>query len=236
MKRTVLVVLAVAASAAACSATPGGSAASAAVTASAGTAVVSTSPSVVVTPSPAAASPSAASASTSPSAVPSPTPAPTPNLSACPTDQAGNLALARALNRTLALADGRSIKFSTAAIGARNDSWSADDAIPAFATLDLKMAPDRAASDGTYAIAGSPGMTLTAGVARAYRRSQLSGASGPGVTISGSPQELDVSVVDGKLVLHMPSTADTWVIDLSPQWQTACLRGDGAAYPIVTTP
>ncbi|MFN8631648.1 MAG: hypothetical protein U0838_15430 [Chloroflexota bacterium] len=244
MKLAVFVALVVAASAAGCSAAaPSANAPSPAASASASLAAV-------VTASPAATASASASASPMPTLSPTPTPteepSPTevpsesgesrrPRRPRLPTDTSGNYALAVDLNPSLRLADGRAIKFATAGIGARNGSWWADDAIPAFATLDLKMAPDKAKAGGTYVIAGAPGMTLTGGAARAYRRSQLSGDSGPGVTISGSPRTLVVKVADGKLVLQMPTSADTWVIDLGPQWQTKCLKGDGSAYPLVTT-
>jgi hypothetical protein len=143
------------------------------------------------------------------------------------------VALSTALNRTLRLPGGHSLPLTTASVAARNASWSADDAIPGFATLDLKMQPTTAKAGGTVAVSGSAGMTLTGGTAKAWRLSQVSTSGG--IKVTGSAKVISVTIANGKLVLHLPSTADTWVVELLPKWQTTCLKGDGSAYPLVKT-
>jgi hypothetical protein len=162
-------------------------------------------------------------------ASPAPTVAPGADASGCPLVDDGNLAVATALDRNLVLADGRTIELATAGMQARNGNWAADDAIPQFATLELKMDPVRLAPGKRLVIAGSPGMTFTGGTARAWRRSQLSGA---GVSVKGKPRGLASKVVNGKLRLALPG-AGTWVVEIGPEWETPCLTGDGVAYAVV---
>jgi hypothetical protein len=187
----------------------------------------------VVSPAP-SASEAAASTAPSPSGA-ADSPAASGAALQCPASDAGNLALSTALDRTIRLADGRSIELTTAGIQARNGSWGGDDAIPEFGALDLGMTPAKAAAGGSYEVSGSPGMALTGGTARAWRRDQFSGRAGPNVTITGSPRGLKLTSDGERLLLVMPTAAATWVVELGPRWQTTCLQGDGVAYLLITT-
>ena len=165
--------------------------------------------------------------------VAAPTPAPTADSAGCPMDDDGNFALAVALDRALVI-DGRRIDLSTAGIGARNGSWQVDDLIGRFWTLDLDWTPVVVAVDGEVGIRGSPGMELTGGSVGAWGRSELVLGSG-GIEISRPARPLASAVTDGRLDIRVPKTMGTWVLELHPMWQTACLRGDGVAYAIVRT-
>jgi hypothetical protein len=189
-------------------------------------------------PSPAASSPAAsvpvvsAPVSTAPAS-------PTPSSSGsgatdpqgCPIGDAGNIALATQLDRSLVIEGTTRIALTTAGIQARNGSWGADDSIPQFATLDLGASPVTIPRGSSVTVDGSPGMQLSGGDAKAWLRSQL--ASLPEVT--GDAVALVTVPADGQLAVRLPDAVGTYVVELHPLWATSCLVGDGIAYLVVET-
>jgi hypothetical protein len=124
---------------------------------------------------------------------------------------------------------GATIEFTTAAIGLRNGTYTADDAIPG----GLGLTPDEIAvvvAPGAHIILRGTGLTLT----------KVHAASGAWTDVSFSDGLASWSVSsseltwrrrdDGSISVSAPDVKGDYAVELGPSWHSDCLVGDGSSY------
>jgi hypothetical protein len=219
----------------ACSSTPvsiGGSAApsvpSSAVPASSSPAA---SPSAVATEDPGESVEPTANPEPTEAPILEPTPNPTPRptqIAGCGTGEAGFAAHAGEGPRTLQFG-GATIEFTPAGTGMRDGSYDVDDAIPGGVGLTANEIAV-VVGPGDHIILRATGLTLvgTSAAASAWSRVTFSG----GLAALGGPRTTLPWRVrpDGSLSISAPTGVGDWAVEFLPQWQSACVRGDGTAY------
>lgn len=124
---------------------------------------------------------------------------------------------------------GTTIEFTTAAIGLRNGTYVADDAIPAGVGLE----PDEIAvrvTPGTHIILRGDGMTIAEVEVRDVPWATVSFEGGLGDS-NAEPTELRWRArSDGSISVSAPNEVGDYMVEFGPRWHTTCLVGDGSAY------
>jgi hypothetical protein len=124
---------------------------------------------------------------------------------------------------------GATIELTTALIGLRNGSYTADDAIPAgigLSPTELAVRVD----PGTHVILRGDGMVLTGVSPTVVPWDTVDFVDGLGSS-SASPTELTRRLrPDGSISVSAPSAPGDYMIEFGLRWHTTCLVGDGVAY------
>ena len=125
--------------------------------------------------------------------------------------------------------DGTPIELTTAAVGLRNGSYDADDAIPRYVGLTRDEVAVKEAPAGKLVLAAK-GMTLTQLTVGTVPWSTLDfSAELPTTTATPQPAMWHLAT-NGRIVILAPPDAGDYMLDMAVDWQTECLRGDGTAY------
>ena len=191
----------------------------------AATPTVTTAPSRPAASKTPAASPSASVAAPRPSASAEMTGTAGPG---CGTGQKGFFAHRDQIREVLTLA-GAQIELTTAAVGLRNGTYDADDAIPGYVGLAKGEKAVTVEPRGRLILAGK-GMTLTGLTAGTVPWSTLDFSEGLPSTTAKATVATWRLVSNGRIVINAPSKAGDYVLDMTVLWQTECLRGDGTVY------
>jgi hypothetical protein len=124
---------------------------------------------------------------------------------------------------------GATIEFTTALIGLRNGSYTADDAIPA----GIGLSPEEIAvrvSPGTHIILRGDELTITKSDVRVVPWATVDFVDGLGSS-AAVPTGLAWRLrADGSISVSAPSEAGDYMVEFGPRWHTTCLVGDGSAY------
>ena len=146
----------------------------------------------------------------------------------CGTGQKGFFAHRDQIQAVLTI-DGTPIELTTAAVGLRNGTYDADDAIPGYLGLSSDETAVKEVPAGKLVLAAK-GMTLI----------QLTVGTVPWSTVDFSAELPSTSAkpkpamwhlaTKGRIVIVAPSSAGEYMLDMAVDWQTECLQGDGTAY------
>ena len=199
-------------------------------------------PSAVAT---ASARPSAGPPETASVATPEPTPSPSSSAVAepdpteasgsatggpdgCGTGDAGFFAHRREVPKEMHFG-GATLEFTTAAIGLRNGTYQADDAIPGGIGLESDEIAVRV-DPGTHIILRGTDLTLPQLSARAWAWATVD-FSGGLASFRQDAASLEWRLrTDGSISISAPDAPGDYAVELLPIWRSACLQGDGTAY------
>jgi hypothetical protein len=146
----------------------------------------------------------------------------------CGTGQKGFFAHRDQIQAVLTLG-GTPIELTTAAVGLRNGTFEADDAIPGYVGLSEDEKAVSAEPGGKLILAGK-GMTLTDLSAGTMPWSTLDFSEGPPSTTAKATVATWRLVSNGRIVINAPSKVGDYLLDMTVRWQTECLHGDGTVY------
>jgi hypothetical protein len=167
---------------------------------------------------------------------PSPSTASTPSPGAldargCPTDPDTSLAQLKELDHGLVVGGRHLDHDGTLKVQALNGSYGGEDAIPAFASLDLAAKPIPAKAGGTLTVREAS-LTLVGLTARRYDLDGFHTTNGIDYT-GPAPRRLTTTVKDGTGSIEIPDRAGRYVIELSPTWRSDCFLGEGVTWVVV---
>lgn len=188
-------------------------------------------PTASTAPSRAARSPSPSGSPTASAAAPKPSASDEMTGTAgpgCGTGQKGFFAHRDEIQEVLTL-DGAPIELATAAVGLRNGTYDADDAIPGYLGLTKDEAAVSKERGGKLVLAGK-GMTLTKLTVGTVPWSSVDFSQDlPSTTVE--PTALTWRLVSkGRIVIIAPTRRGDYLLDMTVRWQTGCLQGDGTVY------
>jgi hypothetical protein len=124
---------------------------------------------------------------------------------------------------------GATIELTTALIGLRNGTYTADDMIPGGIGLTPTEIAVRV-DPGTHIILRGDGMVLTQISAAVVPWNSVDFVDGLGSS-SDQPRALDWRTrADGSISVSAPETSGDWMVAFELRWQTPCYQGDGVAY------
>jgi hypothetical protein len=146
----------------------------------------------------------------------------------CGTGQKGFFAHRDQIQEVLTI-DGTPIELTTAAVGLRNGTYDADDAIPRYVGLTSDEVAVKDVPAGKLVLAAN-GMTLIKLTVGTVPWSTLDfSAELPSTTAKLKPAMWHLAT-NGRIVILAPSKVGEYMLDMTVDWQTECLRGDGTAY------
>lgn len=123
---------------------------------------------------------------------------------------------------------GATIEFTTAAIGLRNDTYQADDAIPGGIGLTADEIAVRV-DPGTHILLRADGVSIVDLTARVVPWATVSFEGGLADVGEGTALAWRTRA-DGSASISAPTTPGDWAVEFFPRWQAACVQGDGVAY------
>ena len=157
----------------------------------------------------------------------SPTPKPTP-VAGCGTGESAFHQHTGEVNRLLTFGDA-DMELATAGIAMRDGSYRADDSIPYYVGLTKDEPRVRVGKGDRVSLVGD-GMTFTDLAVAFAPWSDLGFETDP-PSLVGSPTEgTTVIAADGTVTIVAPDAPGDYMVQLSVDWQTSCLKGDGSAY------
>jgi hypothetical protein len=188
-------------------------------------------PSVSIAPSPSAETGSPSASPTASAAEPEPTASEEMSGTAgpgCGTGQKGFFAHRDEIQHVLTL-DGSPIELTTAAVGLRNGTYDADDAIPGYLGLTSDEHAVREVRAGKLVLAAK-GMTLTGLTVGTVPWSTVDfSADLPSTTATPKAAVWKV-LTNGTIAITAPAKAGDYLLDMTVLWQTQCTHGDGTVY------
>ncbi len=214
----------------ACTSTP---AASVAASPSTVAAAASRAPSLAPEPtaSPEASSSNAPTDSAAPTVDPTPDPTPAPTeVAGCGSGRDAYFARRNEIPTTWSFG-AATIEFTGAGIGLRDESFYADDVIPAGLGLTRDELAVRV-DPGTHILLRAKGATLTRLDVKVVPWSTVVFSGGGDMGQSDAESvDLDWRLrADGSISISAPEAPGDYMVDFHPLWQSACLKGDGSAY------
>jgi hypothetical protein len=196
----------------------------------------STSPSQLAAASRGPASP-AATPAVSPAVSPFASAVPEPTVSeemsgtagpGCGTGQKGFFAHRDEIQHVLTLG-GAPIELTTAAVGLRNGTFDADDAIPGYLGLTDDETAVKVAPAGKVVLAAK-GMTLTGLTVGAVPWSTVDFSQELPFTTAKPETVSSKLLTNGTVAVFVPSEVGEYLLDMVVLWQTKCVHGDGTVY------
>ena len=146
----------------------------------------------------------------------------------CGTGQKGFFAHRAEIQEVLTLG-GTPIELTTAAVGMRNGTYDADDAIPAYIGLAKDEKAVTVDVGGKLILAGK-GMTLTGLTAGTVPWSTMDFSKDLPSTTATPTTATWRLVTKGRIVINAPTKPGDYLLDMGVRWQTGCLQGDGTVY------
>lgn len=146
----------------------------------------------------------------------------------CGTGEKGFFAHREQIQEVLTLG-GAPIELTTAAVGLRNGTYDADDAIPGYLGLSKDEKAVSVELGGKLILAGK-GMTLTGLTAGTVPWSTVDFSQDLPSTTTKTTAATWRLVSNGRIVIIAPTKGGDYLLDMTVLWQTECLEGDGTVY------